>query len=151
MLVVTHDVHLAASLCDWVAILDGGKIVRQGTPVDLMHLLAALRIYIRFHQNPKAVVEKLGKLQHLTGLHHFENEVHVYTTDPEEDINEVIEIVVESGLRIAHIDLPEPSLEEVFMKVIAERRHLSKGRGVGRETIRLPEQAPPEPKPVAGA
>ncbi|GAC1653964.1 MAG: ABC transporter ATP-binding protein [Candidatus Dormibacteraceae bacterium] len=126
MLVVSHDVHLVASICDWVGILEGGQIIREGTPEDLLHLLTASRIYIRFHDDPARCIAELEKLQHLTDLHHHDQEVHVYTQDPEQDINDVIRILAQSGARIAHIDLPEPSLEEVFMKVIAERKHQGK-------------------------
>lgn len=123
MLLVTHDVHLAHSICDWVGILDEGEIVRQGTPDELIHLLASSRIYLRFHQDPDQVVGRLKLLEHLTDVHHHDLEVHVYCQDPENDINDVVRILVDAGIPLAHIDLAEPGLEEVFLKVIAERRH----------------------------
>ena len=126
MLVVTHDVHLAATICDHVGILDQGQIIRHGTVEELTHILAADRIYIRFHDDPAEVIKRLELLEHLTELHHHDREVHVYTHDPESDINDVVRIIVESNLQIAHIDLPEATLEEVFLKVIAERRHEAK-------------------------
>ena len=126
MLVVTHDVHLAATICDQVAILDMGQIVRHGTVDELTHILASSRIHIRFHEDPAAVIRRLEDLDHLTELHHHDHEVHVYTTDPERDINLVVRIIVDTNVPIAHIDLPEASLEEVFLKVIAERRHEAK-------------------------
>jgi ABC-2 type transport system ATP-binding protein len=126
MLVVTHDVHLAASLCDRVGILEGGQIIREGTPLELLHILSATRIYIRFHDDPAEAIRQLELLEHLTEIHHHDQEVHVYTTDPEQDINDVVRILVDTKLRIAHIDVPEASLEEVFLKVIAERKHAAK-------------------------
>lgn len=123
MLLVTHDVHLASSMADWVSIMEGGQVVRSGAPSDLLHLLAAARIYIRFEHDPEHIVERLQALEHLTDIHTHDHEVHVYTTDPEHDINDVVRIVVEENARISHIDLPEPSLEEVFLKVVAERKH----------------------------
>lgn len=123
MLLVTHDVHLASSLADCVSIMEGGQVVRSGSPEDLLHLLAAARIYIRFDHDPARILERLHQLDHLTEIHTHETEVHVYTTNPEEDINDVVRIVAEEQARISHIDLPEPSLEEVFLKVIAERKH----------------------------
>lgn len=123
MLVVTHDVHLAHSLCDWVGILDEGQVVRQGTPDELVHLLASSRIHIRFHAEPDAALERLKAIEHLTDLHHHDLEVHVYCQDPENDINDVVHALVDSGVPIAHLALNEPGLEEVFLKVVAERRH----------------------------
>ena len=123
MLLVTHDVHLASSMADWVSIMEGGQVIRSGAPQDLLHLLAAARIYIRFEDDPRRIVERLQALEHLTDIHTHDQEVHVYTTDPEHDINDVVRIVVEERAQISHIDLPEPSLEEVFLKVIAERKH----------------------------
>jgi ABC-type multidrug transport system ATPase subunit len=148
MLVVTHDVHLAATLCDWVGILEGGQIIREGTPLDLLHLLSATRIYIRFHDEPAEAIRRLEKLIHLTEIHHHDQEVHVYTTAPEDDINDVVQILVETKLRIAHIDLPEPSLEEVFLKVVAERKHEAAKGGAAAKP--LPASAPPA-VPAGGA
>jgi len=123
MLVVTHDVHLASSLCDWVGILESGELVREGHPDELIHLLSSHRIYLRFHERPVKVKRRLEAMEQLTELHSHGNELHVYTTDPENDINLVLRILVDCGVPLAHIAVPEPSLEEVFMKVIAERKH----------------------------
>lgn len=123
MLVVTHDVHLASSLADWVSIMDEGTVVRSGTPADLLHLLGATRIYIKFGSDPAPIIARLEQLPHLTEIHAHDHEVHVYTQTPEEDINQVIHLLVHEGMRISHIDLPEPGLEEVFLKIVAERKH----------------------------
>jgi ABC-2 type transport system ATP-binding protein len=128
MLVVTHDVHLASGLADWVSVLDSGLVIKSAAPVDLLHLLTSTRIYVRFHKDPTRAVERLRMLPSLTELHVHETEVHCYTQDPERDLNEVIRIVVEEDLEIAQIDVPEPGLEEVFLKVIAERKHLEQER-----------------------
>ncbi|HEX6350009.1 MAG TPA: ABC transporter ATP-binding protein [Candidatus Dormibacteraeota bacterium] len=123
MLVVTHDVHLASGLADWVSVLDAGIVIKSDSPLDLLHLLASTRIYLRFQSDPARAVERLRKLAGLTELHAHDLEVHCYTQDPERDLNQVIRIVVEEGLEIAQIEVPEPGLEEVFLKVIAERKH----------------------------
>jgi len=128
MLVVTHDVHLASGLADWVSVLDAGVVIKSAAPIDLLHLLASTRIYLRFHKDPARAVARLRKLASLTELHVHECEVHCYTQDPERDLNKVIRIVVEEDLEIAHIEVPEPGLEEVFLKVIAERKHLEQER-----------------------
>jgi len=136
MLVVTHDVHLASGLADWVSVLDSGVVIKSAAPIDLLHLLTSTRIYIRFHDDPTRAVKRLAVLPGLTELHVHESEVHCYTQDPEHDLNEVIRIVVDEHLEIAHIDVPEPGLEEVFMKVIAERKHLEQERRLAAHTAK---------------
>jgi ABC-2 type transport system ATP-binding protein len=128
MLVVTHDVHLASGLADWVSVLDSGQILKSAAPADLLHLLTSTRIYIRFHKDPTRCVQRLRGLERLTELHVHENELHAYTQNPERDLDAVIRVVVDEGLEIAHIEVPEPGLEEVFLKVIAERKHQEQER-----------------------
>ncbi|HEX6547669.1 MAG TPA: ABC transporter ATP-binding protein [Candidatus Dormibacteraeota bacterium] len=128
MLLVTHDVHLASAMADWVSIMEAGQIIRSASPGDLLHLLTATRIYLRFGSDPGPCLERLEKLAHLKEIHSHDREVHVYSTDPETDINEVVKIIVEEGAVVSHIDLPEPGLEEVFLKVIAERKHHMQAR-----------------------
>jgi len=153
MFVVTHDVHLAATLCDWIGILESGHLIRQGTPDTLLHLLRSTRIYMRFHDNPAEAVLRFEKLEALTELHTHDNEVHLYTQDPERDLTSVVNILAEVGIPIAHIDLPEPSLEEVFLKVIAERKHeqelKKKGGAPGAPAAAATVESPP-PTPAAG-
>ena len=124
MLVVTHDPHLAASLCDWVAILSGGEIVREGNPVDLIHILSANRIHIRFAANPGKFLYRLRHADILVDLHVHDWDVHAYTHDPQNDLNFIVKLVAECEIPIEHIAVPEPGLEEVFLKVIAEQKHL---------------------------
>jgi ABC-type multidrug transport system ATPase subunit len=141
MLLVTHDVHLASALADWVSIMESGQLIRSAAPQDLLHLLTATRIYLRFHSDPTRCLERLHQLKHLKEIHSHEQEVHVYSTDPETDINEVVRIVVEEGAVLSHIDLPEPGLEEVFLKVVAERKHHQ-----ARQRRALQEPASPRPR-----
>jgi ABC-2 type transport system ATP-binding protein len=43
ILLTTHDMEEAELLCDRIAFLSGGKIVAEGTPLDLRQMVAAGR------------------------------------------------------------------------------------------------------------
>ena len=124
MLVVTHDPHLASSLCDWVGILSAGAIIRQGSPLELVHILAADRIHIQFAANPGKFLYRLRQADILTELHVHDWDVHAYTDNPQKDLNFIVRLIAECQIPIEFIAMPEPGLEEVFLKVIAEQRHL---------------------------
>lgn len=124
MLVVTHDPHLASSLCDWVGILSAGEIIREGSPLDLVHILTADRIHIKFAANPGKFLYRLRHADVLTELHVHDWDVHAYTHDPQKDLNLIVRLIAECEIPIEFIAMPEPGLEEVFLKVIAEQKHL---------------------------
>ena len=124
MLVVTHDPNLASSLCDWVGILSAGEIIREGSPLDLVHILTADRIHIRFAANPGKFLYRLRHADILTELHVHDWDVHAYTHDAQKDLNFIVRLVAECEIPIEFIAMPEPGLEEVFLKVIAEQKHL---------------------------
>ncbi|HLQ61498.1 MAG TPA: ABC transporter ATP-binding protein [Candidatus Acidoferrales bacterium] len=133
MLLVTHDVHLASMLCDRIGILESGQIIREGTPLELIHLLSATRIFIRFHEKPWKCVKRFREMPWLTELHTHDFDVHLYTHDPEHDINDVVKILVDVGTPVADIDVPMPGLEEVFLKLVAERKHQQQAKEAGAD------------------
>ena len=82
---------------DRIGILESGQVIREGTPFELVHLLSATRILIRFQEKPWKCIRRFREMAWLTELHTHDFDVHLYTHDPEHDINDVVRILVDEA------------------------------------------------------
>jgi iron complex transport system ATP-binding protein len=45
VIIALHDLNLAAQYCDWMVMLNGGKVYAQGTPLDILTASNIKRVY----------------------------------------------------------------------------------------------------------
>jgi branched-chain amino acid transport system ATP-binding protein len=46
VLVVEHNMRFVVDLCDWVTVLDYGKVISRGRPEDVIHDEAVIEAYL---------------------------------------------------------------------------------------------------------
>ncbi|RLD92516.1 MAG: ABC transporter ATP-binding protein [Aquificota bacterium] len=113
----THYIEEAEELCDRVAILVGGRIVKVGTPGELEALV---------RETP--ILEASLKASNPLGIQLFEglpadevtlqgDKVRVYTSDVSEAIYALSQLSKRHGFEITEINTLQPSLEEAFVKL----------------------------------
>ena len=111
IVLTTHYLEEAQQLCSRIALLKQGKIVALDT---IEHLLAAfservLRVKLEAGDLPPAL--KAGSAKHDGAWHDFT--IHDYC-----EVEEVLAALREGGAVIAHMEVTEPELEDVFVKVM---------------------------------
>ena len=118
----THILEEAEYLCDRVAIINKGKIIAVDTPKKLKERFGGL-------QTVEAVVEGdniqtlVRDLENITGVSEVKAElggmVKITTSNPGETLR-VIGLTERNGLKIAQLNLREPTLEQAFVSLVAE-------------------------------
>lgn len=113
----THYLDEADTLCDRVAIIDFGKIVVEGTPLELKNQISSDVIQIRF---PKEIIEQAMKLFDTIS---FINETRVegdntylFVKDGAQTLPLIFEILRNKGLQMQSVTMRTASLDEVFLK-----------------------------------
>lgn len=110
-----------AERCNRVALVHRGKLLACGTPDDVKKLMRGTIIEIRSFEPRKATALLRGRLRaESVGL--FGDRVHVVTQDPERISGEAKTAMAEAGLKLAGIRPIEPSLEDVFVSVLAAQK-----------------------------
>jgi ABC-2 type transport system ATP-binding protein len=108
-----------AERCSRVALIDSGRLLAMGTPDEVKKLMHGAILELRPSQPRKAVSllrERLGK--EAVGL--FGDRVHIVAKDPEGATAAAERALSDAGLETGGIKQIEPTLEDVFVSVLAE-------------------------------
>ncbi|GBL21039.1 daunorubicin/doxorubicin resistance ATP-binding protein Drr [Acidimicrobiaceae bacterium] len=120
VMLTTQYLEEADQLADRIAIIDHGKIVREGKPADLKASVGAPTLIIKTHtdQIDKAnlVLATFGDLR--PGA---EGALGVGLRGGAAQVTEVIRKLDESGVHVQHLEINEPSLDDVFAEATGYR------------------------------
>ena len=122
LFICSHNLEEVQKLCDRVAILDDGKIKKIGTPAELSKELWDTQetIFILKDQVSPQIQEKIEKLDNIKQYRIENNEIHIYSVDPNETTPVILKDIVDVGARILEIRTKVRSLEDIYLKLIGE-------------------------------
>ena len=113
ILLTTHYIEEAELLCENVAIIDNGKILKMGAPKELTRELGEAGITV--------VLENLNGLNK-KDLENYKytsdkNRLHFSVKDPDEELPKIIRVLSNAGLHIQKIESNKSSLQDVFLNL----------------------------------
>ena len=119
VLLSTHDMYEAEEMCDRVAIMDKGKVAALGKPHILRETIGgatSIRIKVKGDQTKKAV-KALENYNHIVK----DSEIQLFVTNPWETMPEVSNKLASMGILTDRIEVVEPTLEDVFVKLTGRK------------------------------
>jgi ABC-2 type transport system ATP-binding protein len=110
-----------AERCNRLALLHDGRLLGVGTPDEVKQLMPGALLEARTSA-PRRTATLLR--EHLRGatVGLFGDRVHVAATDPTAAQQRIRELVASAGFELLSLRPIEPSLEDVFVSVLAERK-----------------------------
>ena len=117
MILCTHYMAEADSLCDRVAILNKGKIIDVGTPSYLkskIHGDVILKIRIQNPDDVKNYKKQLTKFASIAAVNFIDGE-YLISLKHRNEISEIVDIF---GNNVNSINTKEPTLEDVFINTV---------------------------------
>jgi len=120
LVLTTHYMEEAEKLCDIVAIMDQGKIVAQGKPLELIKSLGESEA-IEFTAAGTIPVEELEQLPGATKVVTADGVNSVFTRDPAQTIHSLIERSGKNGWKVENLSIRSASLEDVFVQLTGRR------------------------------
>jgi len=116
----THYIHEAEQLSDRVAILQHGKIVRQGTISELSAGLS-LESEIRFQAAGAIDLTVLETLSGVVSARFEGPQFIVRVTNAAEAVSALVRFLDSAGNRLSDVEISRPTLEDLFLKLTGER------------------------------
>jgi ABC-2 type transport system ATP-binding protein len=114
ILLTSHNMWEVENLSNKVSLIKGGKIVVEGSPADLKERLRLnYRIEVELLDSPAAA----AIFQTQVGERGYPV-ITLETSQPSEDLVRLLEQLRSDGCRVGYVRVHEPSLEEVFEKVV---------------------------------
>jgi ABC-2 type transport system ATP-binding protein len=137
IVLTTHYMEEADYLCDRVAIIDRGRIIKTDTPRRLKDSLGGDVIHLEAGRDSGKMAVRLEGLKWVRSMKHVNGSVRLVVRGAEKRIPEIIRIFQRAGVSVKSVSLRKPSLEEVFIHYTgkAMRDHESRN-GEFRESMR---------------
>jgi ABC-2 type transport system ATP-binding protein len=123
ILMTTHYMFEADSLCDRIAVISKGQIVAEGTPLELKRGVAqGTVVEVEVFGVAGGAVERLRSLEGVVAVSVEEREqaqVLVVQTEPEVELTQTI-LGHLDGADLGRISRREPTLEDAYVALVAE-------------------------------
>jgi ABC-2 type transport system ATP-binding protein len=120
VLLTTQYLEEADQLADRVAIIDHGRIVRQGRPSDLKNEVGCPTLYVDVDEarvdDARLVLAVFGELRPTA-----EGTLGVGLVEGASAVSNVIRRLDEAGIEVRHLELSAPSLDDVFAEATGHR------------------------------
>lgn len=133
VILTTHYMEEADSLCDRIAIIDHGKIIAQGTPPQLKSIIGGDIVTLETDE-PQKLKELFEKEKWKKEINVVENAVVISVQDAERVIPKIIEMSHKKKMKIHAVNMKKPTLEDVFIHFTG--RTIREERGDGKDAMR---------------
>ena len=114
----THYLDEADNLCDYLAIIDHGTVVADGTPLKLKQQIGGESIVIGIEDLKilEKAKELLNKEKFVNKIYANEGKLHIYVKEGEKLLADVLRYLDKQKLAFQTIELSKPSLDDVFLQ-----------------------------------
>jgi len=128
VVMTSHLLHEAEQLCDMIAILHNGRLLKCGTPEELrnsfskedeIHLVTIKRQY--------ADLVKKIKSKDVKRIEKSGNRLVIRTTDSEDTLEKILKVIKSQKDKIVQIDVRKPSLTEIFESLVKKSGEAPRG------------------------
>jgi ABC-2 type transport system ATP-binding protein len=117
IVITTHYLDEAETLCDRVAIVDYGHVVALGSPLDLKRkALGGDMVEAEFSTSIDDAFELLIKSDFALDVKIRDNSLTILVEKGAETVPKIVELADANGAKIRSITLREPTLDDVFLQ-----------------------------------
>ena len=114
IILTTHYLEEAQSLCDYIAIINNGKLIKCESKNTLMSMIDEKEINIKLSKNVKILPKTIKKYV----KEHYNNMVTLKYDRNKINTGELIQLILKSKINIEELSTKDPDLEEIFLELI---------------------------------
>lgn len=115
----THNMDVANELCDRIAIINKGKIIKLDTPKNLRTIEKECQS-VDLYLSKEIDINGFKNLDGINKVNKVKDFYHIIVNDLDKAIVQLINLTRSKNIEIIKINTPEPSLEEVFINAIKD-------------------------------
>ncbi len=116
LFLTTHYLEEADTLCDRIAIIDHGHIVRIGTPDELKANIGGDVIVVGVRESAPDVSSEIAKIQLVKDVKKNNGVYRIKAERGEEATPEIMDLIRSRGLHVTKISLTKPTLDEAYLE-----------------------------------
>jgi len=121
ILLTTHNMEEADALCQRLAIIDHGRMIALGSPMELKNSVpGGFLLRVRFGKHAPELLERLKTLAGVTEVRtsdavNGENGADVYADRGGSLVSEIANLASGASVELCDVHISEPSLENLFL------------------------------------
>ena len=115
LIMSSHQMSTVEEFCTDITIMNKSKTVLQGNLNDIKKSYGRVNLHLKTEQEARSIIENAGALV----LTEKEREYQIKVTG-EEQANQLLSSLINSGITVITFDLREPSLHEIFVEKVGE-------------------------------
>lgn len=115
ILLTTHYMDEADSMCDKIAIIDHGKFIAMNTPSELKNSLGGDTISVETDETEKLSLALLKEGMNGAKVDSGKGMISIHVEKGEQKIPKIMKIASEKKIIVKSINLHKPTLDDVFM------------------------------------
>lgn len=122
ILLTTQYLEEADQLADRIVVIDGGKVIAEGTPSELKAKVGKdhLELTLKDKKAYKKAVDLLGKK--ILNNDEEENMITVAIKDANKDVRQVLETLDSAKIFVESLEIHKPSLDDVFLSLTGKQK-----------------------------
>jgi ABC-2 type transport system ATP-binding protein len=117
LFVTTHYLEEADSLCDRIAIIDHGHIIKTGTPQRLKDDVGGDVIVVGVSEEQPDISADIAKIALVKDAKKTDNDYRIKTEKGEEVSPLIMSLIQSKGLHVTKISLTRPTLDEAYLEL----------------------------------
>jgi len=116
LFLTTHYLEEADSLCDRIAIIDHGHIIKIGTPNELKASVGGDVIVVGVAESGPDISGDIANIPLVKDVKKSDHEYRIKSEVGEESSIQIIDLVRAKGLHVTKISLTKPTLDEAYLE-----------------------------------
>ena len=118
----SHYMEEIEALCDYIAIMDNGKIISQGTKKELKDLVTdKVTLDIAVNDQTGVDLEKIKSIGGVSNVYSDDRSIRITSEKDADNLNEILGYVLSKGVRATDIGYKEVTLETVFLSLTGKK------------------------------
>jgi ABC-2 type transport system ATP-binding protein len=121
LFLTTHYLEEADSLCDRIAIIDHGRLIKIGSPTELKASIGGDVIVVGVDEAEPDISGDIKKIALVKDVKKSGREYRIKSEVGEESSIQIIDLVRSKGLHVTKISLTKPTLDEAYLEFTGRR------------------------------
>ncbi len=117
LFMTTHYLEEADGLCDRIAIIDHGHIIKIGTPDELKASVGGDVIVLGVREAEPDLSSEISKIDLVKAVTKTGNDYRIKADAGEEASPEIIDLIISKGMHVMKISLTKPTLDEAYLEL----------------------------------
>lgn len=122
ILLTTQYLEEADQLADQIIVIDGGKVIAEGTAAELKRKVGKDRLELTFKDAASLKIAKQSLGKSVVDTSDDDHSVSLVINDVNTDVKDVLDKLAKNKAKIASLEVHKPTLDDVFLSLTGKQK-----------------------------